>query len=345
MRNVLLVCLVPSLLLLAGCAGANAKVPKKTMTSSSSSATTSTAATTTTSLPPSGQFRVHSVNVGQGDGTIWEFPDGTVLVYDCGPSSSNPTTNPVTLYLRDVLAKPFGSTIWGLVASHGHLDHIAGCEEVFSSYVIQHVYDIWYQGNDRPNSYQSFKDQAVADGATLHVLLDDPSLTTEIVFQQWDTLPLPAAAGVTVTILWPGRWLGSDWDDIARNSIVLRATHGTVDYCFEGDIETAEENTLAGYAQDLNCEVYLVGHHGSKYASASNWLAEMDPEYAVVSFGTNSYGHPTREALCRVQMAGAQVWATHRVGTVTVASEGSTVSVSPNQPETKDYCASGASYW
>ena len=35
------------------------------------------------------------------------------------------------------------------------------------------------------------------------------------------------------------------------------------------------------------------------------WLARMDPELAVVSYGENGYGHPTSEALCRIQQAGA----------------------------------------
>lgn len=303
--------------------------------------------TTTASAGTSaGPFRVHYVNVGQGDGTIWEFPDGTLLVYDCGDRASDADTNPMTVYLRDVLTKPFGSTLWGLVASHGHLDHVGGCEEVFSNYVVQHVYDVWYQGNDRPNSYQQFKAQALAEGAILHTMLDDPLMTTDIRFQQWDTLPLPAESGVSVQILWPpNAYQGNDWDEIAENSIVLRASHGDVDFCFQGDIETGQEGKLAAYSQTLDCEVYLVGHHGSQYASSTNWLSKLDPDVAVVSFGVNSYEHPRPEALCRVQQAGAAVYATHRLGHIIAISNGSSVTASPVQPESKDYCQAGETYW
>jgi competence protein ComEC len=302
--------------------------------------------TSTSPTDAAGYFRVHYVNVTQGDGTIWEFPDGTLLVYDCGPAWSSPETNPVTRYLRDVLHRPFGSTLWGLVASHGHLDHIGGCQEVFSSYELEHVYDVWYQGNDRPQSYETFQEEATAEGAQLHTLLDDPHLDTDARFHQWDTLPLPATAGVAVQILWPpDDYQGNDWDEIADNSLVLRASHGSVDFCFQGDIETAQENTLAGYPQDLDCDVYLMGHHGSKYASGTTWLGKMHPQVAPVSFGENSYGHPTPEALCRVQQAGAKVYATGRLGNITITSGGDQVTVSPDGPETKDYCAAGASYW
>jgi hypothetical protein len=102
---------------------------------------------------------------------------------------------------------------------------------------------------------------------------------------------------------------------------------------------------MAAYDRDLNCEVYLVGHHGSAGSSSAPWLAKMAPKFAIASFGPNDFGHPTAVALCRAQAAGAQVYATQRAGTISATSDGSVVSLVPQTPETADYCAAGANFW
>jgi beta-lactamase superfamily II metal-dependent hydrolase len=46
-----------------------------------------------------------------------------------------------------------------------------------------------------------------------------------------------------------------------------------------------------------------------------------------------------------VQTVGAKVYATDRLGTIVIQTDGANVAVTPDAPETKDYCAAGASYW
>lgn len=294
----------------------------------------------------SGTVRVHYVNVGQGDGTIWELPGGSVVVYDCGPPANATSPNRMVAALRALGLEP-GATIQALVASHGHLDHVGGCGEILEQYRILHLYDTWYEGSDAPQSYRRFREELKAEGGTIHTLAATASLEGEQPFQRGDRLALTPggeAAGVVARILWPPT-PEDDWDRIANGGIVVRLSFGSVDFCFQGDIEAAQEATLADALAGQDCEVYLVGHHGSKAASSAGWLAALDPEVAVVSFGKNSYGHPTSEALCRVQQAGAKVYATHRVGDVTVATDGAGLTVHPDHPESNDYCAAGASYW
>src|SRR5688572_28781321 len=124
-----------------------------------------------TSLPPlpaaqqapsppavTGALRVHYVDVGQGDGTIWQLTDGSVVVYDCGPAAGSPDENRMVQELR-ALGYASGSRLRALVASHGHLDHIGGCEEVLSEYVVDDLYDLGYPREDRPQSYRRFLDE------------------------------------------------------------------------------------------------------------------------------------------------------------------------------------------
>lgn len=296
---------------------------------------------TTPPPPPAaeGTLRVHYLDVGQGDATIWELPDGSLVLYDCGPPADDAAPSAVVAYLRDALGRASGARIHALVASHGHLDHVGGCEEVLSEYDVAHVVDVWYDGDDAPASYRRFLDGARAEGAVLHTLMD----------VRGGAIPLTAtaeAAGVRAEVLWPDR-LPSSWDRIAEASIVVRLSHGDAAFCFQGDIERAQEQEIAQLPRDMTCDAYLVGHHGSRYASDSIWLSVMDPAIAIVSFGDNSYGHPTSDALCRVQESGATVYATHRAGDVVLESTGAggVRVVGDERAETNDYCASGASYW
>ena len=61
-----------------------------------------------------------------------------------------------------------------------------------------------------------------------------------------------------------------------------------------------------------------VGHHGSKNASSREFLGFFRPETAVISVGENNrYGHPSPEALQRLEEAGAGIYRTDRDGAVT----------------------------
>ena len=300
--------------------------------------------------PPEGDgtLRVHYVDVGQGDAVVWELPDGSLVLYDCGPPAPSAQENPVVRYLADELGRPPGSTLWALVASHGHLDHVGGCEEVLAEYRVEHAMETWYSGADAPQSYLRFQRSLLDEGATLHTLGEVDALVGEVPFAAGSEVPLPQAArdaGMRAEVLWPSSFRHGGWDAIAEASVVVRLAHGDVAFCFQGDVETAQEREMLAAGRAAPCEAYLVGHHGSRHAGSAEWLARLAPRVAVASFGENAYGHPTAEALCRAQQAGAQVHATHRAGNVVLASDGETLTVERGRAETVDYCAPGASYW
>ena len=73
-----------------------------------------------------------------------------------------------------------------------------------------------------------------------------------------------------------------------------------------------------------------VGHHGSRESSTDVFLAQLQTNYAVISCGAgNSYGHPHSEAVERLrQYCGEQIWRTDENGTVTIQSDGSSLTVS-----------------
>ena len=100
------------------------------------------------------------------------------------------------------------------------------------------------------------------------------------------------------------------------------ATAEEFDVLITGDMDGTTERALAETYTLPDVEVLLVSHHGSKHGSNSKFLSIIRPETAIISVGDNSNGHPTREAIGRLQRAGAAVYRTDECGTVTVTAKG-----------------------
>ena len=94
-----------------------------------------------------------------------------------------------------------------------------------------------------------------------------------------------------------------------------------------GDAPSSVERYLAAtYGSLLESEVLKLGHHGSKNSSSDEFLAAVNPKYAVVSAGkNNTYGHPSPEAVARVKSHNIPIVSTIDQGRITFASDGHTV--------------------
>jgi len=88
----------------------------------------------------------------------------------------------------------------------------------------------------------------------------------------------------------------------------------------DGDDQTMAEQVRAGRLKQV--EVAKVPHHGSKYAAARDWWAEVRPQMAVVSVGKNSYGHPAGELTKLLTDLGIKIARTDQQGDIQIVSNG-----------------------
>jgi competence protein ComEC len=65
-------------------------------------------------------------------------------------------------------------------------------------------------------------------------------------------------------------------------------------------------------------ELLVLGHHGSRYSTSPELLHALCPDYAIVSVGENSFGHPSFETLTRLADSQIPVFRTDYMGTITV---------------------------
>ena len=240
---------------------------------------------------------VHFLDVGQGDCTLLTQGEHAMLI-DAGDNDQGTRVQSYLEYLGI-------SSLDYLVLTHPDADHIGGADVVIYKFDCNTI----------------LMPERTADTRTY----DD---VIQAMKSKNDTATHPEVGDTYVfgessfTILSPAR----NYEDSNDCSIVLRLTPGSNTFLFTGDAEEEAENDMLASGMDLSADVLKVGHHGSSTSTCDAFLDAVAPTYAVISCGTgNSYGHPHAETLNKLRAAGVKMFRTDDQGTITVTSEGSTL--------------------
>ncbi|MCD7746510.1 MAG: ComEC/Rec2 family competence protein [Lachnospiraceae bacterium] len=281
---------------------------------------------------------ITSLDVGQGDGALIRFPDGTNILIDSGSTS----VSSLWEYRVSQTVKYYGiSTLDYVFLSHADSDHINGVEEYLEDYlpgfagtnahgitlknlVLPPTADetdfselITYA---RQNGIPVLRMEAgaVLGSSALESLAGavDDSKSANLEGRQEST-----EAGWSLTCLAPSS--GSLSGDKNEDSMVLLLQYRSFRMLFTGDLEGDSESALAASGADLSCDVLKVGHHGSKGASSEAFLAAAAPSLGIISCGKdNSYGHPAAAAVERLRAADIHLYTTMDCGALTIRSDG-----------------------
>lgn len=257
---------------------------------------------------------VHVLAVGQGDAIALRSPRGRWALVDAGPRTmrGDAGRSVVAPFLRRQGVRSLDF----LVVSHGDADHLGGAPSVLAAVPTALVLEPGQPlGTDLYGEYLRVVDQTGAGWRAARA--------GDVI--EWD--------GVRIEVLHPSAaWLRRE----ARpneNSVVLRVTYGGFDAVLSGDAGLPVESLLVGRVPRV--ELLKVGHHGSSGSSGAPWLAALGPRVAVISVGSNAYGHPAPGVLARLAERGIAVFRTDRGGTVTVRTDGRYLAVT----------RAGASLW
>ncbi len=254
-------------------------------------------------LPTPPQYlEVHVLDVGQGDAILLESPSGQQMLIDGGRN------NQVLRSLAAELAF-FDRTLDFVVATHPDADHIGGLVDVLQRYTVETV--LVTDNQSDTTAHAAFTAAIAAENAE------------RLVPRRGQTIDL--GAGVLVTVLWPETNAARLESNAA--SVVLHVHYGETAFLLTGDSpKRIEEYLVLTYGEYLASDVLKVGHHGSRTSTAELFLAEVRPQYAVISAGAdNRYGHPHVEVTDALFNAGVTTFTTAEQGTVSFISDGMTV--------------------
>ncbi len=256
---------------------------------------TPTATPTPESTPEIRDMTVHFLDVGQGL-SVFVQSDGQNLIYDGGDRE---TSSFVVAYLKEQGV----TTIDYLISSHYDSDHAAGLIGCLNAFDVKNVISSDYVHDSQ--TYESFVAAVNQEGLTAQ----HPAVGTEYDF----------GTG-SFTILAPA---GIDPDDSNDNSVAIKLENGDDSFIFTGDAESSSEAEMCASGIDLDCDVLVLGHHGSATATSWEFLQATVPEYAIVSCGAdNSYGHPDKDTMDKLRDMDIQVYRTDKQGTITCTSDG-----------------------
>jgi competence protein ComEC len=241
---------------------------------------------------PPDRLTVSFLDVGQGDATLVQHPDGSAVLFDGGRAEAR-----VARLLRHA-----GVTrLSAIVATHASADHHGGLEEVIRRFPV----DLLLDGGDGT---------------------PDPDFRRVLAEARARGVPTtPARAGqelrlgrLAISVLSPPpRPPGPAPEDPNPRAVVAIVRSGRFDLMLSAD---AESPALEGL--DLpDVDAIKVPHHGSADPGLGALLTRLRPEVAVIEVGQNSYGHPHPDTLRALERAVPHVRRTDRDGTVRLAVE------------------------
>jgi competence protein ComEC len=234
-------------------------------------------------------LEIHVIDVGQGDCTLIISPTGGTFLFDAGTNGKGNTV--VYPYMQSLGLDALDY----IGASHYHMDHIGGIDDVVDNIGIDSVRVAVL---DRGWSYttQTYQDYAATVAAKRTTIFEEQVIDL--------------GGGVTITCIGVNGngELSPPFDDSYDENdlcVTLLVEYGDFEFFVAGDLSGVNsshyhdiESSVAPEVGDI--DVYRVDHHGSSSNSNVTLVSMLMPEVSIISVGSNSYGHPTQTVINRL---------------------------------------------
>ncbi len=259
---------------------------------------------------PMGHLTVTMLDVGQGDSIFLRGPKGNTYLLDGGSSD----VDQLGKYRMEPFLKSQGVGILDYVfVTHGDTDHCSGIEEMLKRQDV----GVKIRRLVLPSNWK--KDEALVEFAQV-----------------------AQESGIPVVMLEAGKCItegdlqleciqpGSSDRNLSGNagSLVLAVEFREFSMLCTGDVEAEGENVLVKRLGGHKFTVLKVAHHGSKNSTGEAFLQIVQPKVAIISAGEgNSYGHPHKETMERLQNRGCHILETIKSGAITLQTEGNTLTI------------------
>ncbi len=254
------------------------------------------------------------LDVGQGAAALVEAPCGTTILIDGGgdPPHRGDPGRTGEMVLLPFLRREGVRFIDLVVVSHPHEDHFGGMLPLLGEIPVGLLLLSPVPG-DSP-----FYDELLEKAAARGIPMEKAGAG-----RCWS-----APSGLLIETFSPPRELfEGTGSDLNNNSLVMKLSYKKVSFLFCGDIEDEAARSLLRGKAALEAAVLLVPHHGGFMEPLSEFVHAVRPEHAVISVGTNSFGHPRPETLAVLEEAGVITWRTDLHGSVIVRTDGDTLQV------------------
>jgi competence protein ComEC len=242
---------------------------------------------------PPRALTVRFLDVGQGDATLIQHPDGTAILFDGGPPEAG-----VTRLLRRAGVRRLAL----VVATHQSRDHHGGLIDVLEHYRAGLLLD----GGDATRDPSFLAVEAEADRRGVRRVAAVAPMDLRV-------------GGLRIRVLSPPRRPpGPPPDDPNSRAVVALVSAGGFDLFLSADAESEALQAL----ELPDVDAMKVPHHGSADPGLTGLLRRLRPELAAIEVGRhNSYGHPAPSTLAALRRARVPTYRTDRDGTIELEVE------------------------
>jgi competence protein ComEC len=246
----------------------------------------------------SGKLRVNFFDVGQGDGIFIQTPDGIDILIDGGPDKT------ILEKLSNVM--PFyDKHIDYLIITHEHEDHLRGAIEVMDRYQIDKIY----------------YNKSSAGPAPYSVIFEDVIQEETKLIEVNDLEVINLGKDKELKIYSFAQSLAGK-SNTNNTSLMTKLSFEGSSFLFMADIESDLEEHVLEQDLELKADIIKISHHGSSNSNSSDFLAEVNPEIAVILVGLdNDFGHPSRRVIRRLERKSVQVYRTDLDGDIKIMPE------------------------
>lgn len=272
-------------------------------------------------LRPISGLTTYFLDVGQGDCIVMVNENGNCYMVDGGSSDKSEVGRYQILPFLE--SKGIGE-LEAVFLTHPDKDHISGVLEMTK----QSEYGVHIKKLILPDVAESMKNQELAELRQTASAYDIPVYYVG----RGDVLK---DAKLMIYCIGPRKGLATD--EVNEISTVLSVSYGDFSMLLTGDVtgesekemmmewkkQRAKDGERQTEWEKQKLTVLKVAHHGSRFSTPKELLELTNPVYAVISAGEgNSYGHPHRELLERLEEEGTRMLLTSKSGAITFHTDG-----------------------
>ena len=248
-------------------------------------------------------LQIYFIDVGQGDSTLIVTPQRKTILIDGGGSTEEDVGKDILLpYLLSRRVKKIDY----IICSHFDTDHVGGILYLLKEIKVNKV--IIGEQFEKNENYEEFKRIVKSKKIYVKIVKEGEKINIE--------------NNLYFDILWPSSTEKVSKNTINNNALVCKLNYKEFTMLFTGDIEEETEKILVSKYQNTNVlksTILKVGHHGSKTSSTNAFIQAVNPQIALIGVGkNNSFGHPNKEVIERIQKLGTKIYRTDEMGEIMI---------------------------
>lgn len=256
---------------------------------------------------PDGLLHIYFLDVGQGDATLIQTPQGKYILIDAGKDTAK-----LEKHLDKILPW-FQKKLDLLIITHPDKDHYYGMTDILHKFNPKQVFLPSIQ--KQSSQYKNFIEKAQIHSHIQFIDTSDDLYIENNIFMN-TLLPLTAQTS-------------QHYKNHNNGSIVQQLIYNNISILFTGDLEKEGVEMITKlYKKSLKSNILKVSHHGAENGTTEDFMEYVKPSLATISAGeNNSYGHPRQEVLDILTQNNTTFYNTADFGTIEIITNGNNIFV------------------